>query len=40
VKFDLSETFRKWLASPAGQKVVGDYTLKGKKLFTPNAGKE
>ena len=39
VKFDLSETFRKWLASPAGQKVVGDYTLKGKKLFTPNAGK-
>ena len=24
VKFDLSETFRKWLASPAGQKVVGD----------------
>jgi len=40
VKFDLSETFRKWLASPAGQKVVGDFTLKGKKLFTPNAGKE
>ena len=39
VKYDLSETFRKWLASPAGQKVVGDFTLKGKKLFTPNAGK-
>jgi tungstate transport system substrate-binding protein len=39
VKFEASETFRKWLASPKGQKVVGDYTLKGKKLFTPNAAK-
>lgn len=39
VKFDLSETFRKWLASAAGQKLVGDYTLKDKKLFTPNAAK-
>jgi tungstate transport system substrate-binding protein len=37
VKFEASETFRKWLASPKGQKVVGDFTLKGKKLFTPNA---
>jgi tungstate transport system substrate-binding protein len=40
VKFDMSETFRKWLASPKGQKVVGDFTLKGKKLFTPNAAKQ
>ncbi|MHC1711789.1 MAG: substrate-binding domain-containing protein [Solidesulfovibrio sp.] len=39
VKFEASETFRKWLASPKGQKVVGDFTLKGKKLFTPNAAK-
>ena len=38
-QYDLSETFRTWLASPKGQKVVGDFTLKGKKLFTPNAGK-
>jgi tungstate transport system substrate-binding protein len=39
VKFEASETFRKWLASPKGQNVVGDFTLKGKKLFTPNAAK-
>lgn len=39
VQYDLSESFRKWLASPKGQKIVGDFTLKGKKLFTPNAGK-
>ena len=39
VQFELSESFRKWLASPKGQKIVGDFTLKGKKLFTPNAGK-
>jgi tungstate transport system substrate-binding protein len=39
VKFESAETFRKWLASAKGQKVVGDFTLKGKKLFTPNAAK-
>jgi tungstate transport system substrate-binding protein len=39
VKFEASETFRKWLASAKGQKVVGDFTVKGKKLFTPNAAK-
>ena len=39
VKYDMAESFRKWLASPAGQKVVGDFTLKGKKLFIPNAAK-
>ena len=38
-KFEASETFRKWLASAKGQKVVGDFTVKGKKLFTPNAAK-
>ena len=37
--FEASETFRKWLASAKGQKVVGDFTVKGKKLFTPNAAK-
>jgi len=38
-KFEAAETFRKWLASEKGQKVVGDFTVKGKKLFTPNAAK-
>jgi tungstate transport system substrate-binding protein len=39
VKREAAEKFRQWLASPKGQKVVGDFTLKGKKLFTPNAAK-
>ena len=34
-----AEKFSDWLASPKGQKVVGDFTVKGKKLFTPNAAK-
>jgi len=38
-RFEASESFRKWLASAKGQKVVGDFTVKGKKLFTPNAAK-
>lgn len=37
--FKAAEKFREWLASDAGQKIVGGFTLKGKKLFTPNAAK-
>ena len=36
-KAEAAEKFRQWLASPKGQKIVGDFTVKGKKLFTPNA---
>ena len=39
VKIKEAVAFSDWLASAKGQKVVGDYTLKGKKLFTPNAAK-
>ena len=39
VKAKEAEAFSDWLASAKGQKVVGDFTLKGKKLFTPNATK-
>lgn len=39
VKIKDAEKFSDWLASPKGQKVVGDFTVKGKKLFTPNAAK-
>ena len=39
VKVKEAEAFSDWLASAKGQKVVGDFTLKGKKLFTPNAAK-
>ncbi len=38
-KHAAAEKFRTWLASAKGQKIVGDFTLKGKPLFTPNAGK-
>jgi tungstate transport system substrate-binding protein len=27
-----------WLCSPEGQKLIGDYTVGGRKLFTPNCG--
>jgi tungstate transport system substrate-binding protein len=39
VKIKEAVVFSDWLASPKGQKVVGDFTVKGKKLFTPNAAK-
>jgi len=39
VKVKEAMAFNDWLASAKGQKVVGDFTLKGKKLFTPNAAK-
>ncbi len=39
VKIKEAQIFSDWLASPKGQKVVGDFTVKGKKLFTPNAAK-
>lgn len=38
-KIKEAQIFSDWLASPKGQKVVGDFTVKGKKLFTPNAAK-
>jgi len=37
VKYDLAQEFSKWMASLATQKLIGDFKLKGKQLFTPNA---
>lgn len=31
--------FAAWIASPAGQAVIGEFKLQGKQLFFPNAGK-
>ncbi|ABM29241.1 substrate-binding domain-containing protein [Nitratidesulfovibrio vulgaris] len=39
VKADLAREYIKWMASPAGQKYIGDFLVSGKPLFTPNAGK-
>ncbi len=37
VRFDLADTFAKWLVSERGQKVIGDYKLLDKQLFFPDA---
>ena len=37
VKNDLAKEFIKWMASKKGQKLIQDYKLEGKQLFTPNA---
>jgi tungstate transport system substrate-binding protein len=37
VNHALAKQFSDWLASPKGQKLVGDFKAHGKQLFTPNA---
>lgn len=37
VKYDLAKKFSEWMASTAIQKMIGDFKLMGKQLFTPNA---
>ncbi len=37
VKFDLAETFAKWLISSRGQSIIANYRLMGKQLFYPDA---
>lgn len=39
VKHDLAEEFAKWLVSPRGQAVIGNYRLLGKQLFFPDTVK-
>jgi tungstate transport system substrate-binding protein len=39
VKNDLAKEFIKWMASARGQKLIKDFKLEGKQLFTPNAKK-
>jgi tungstate transport system substrate-binding protein len=34
---DLAKQFADWLASPDGQKTIGDYEVSGQKLFHPEA---
>lgn len=36
-KYDLALEFLNWMASENAQKLIGDFTLLGGKLFTPNA---
>lgn len=38
-KNDLAKEFIKWMASDNGQKLIKDFKLNGKQLFTPNAKK-
>ncbi len=37
VKFDMADTFAKWLVSDRGQQVIGSYKLLGQALFFPDA---
>jgi len=39
VKYDLAKKFSDWMASPSTQKLIGNFKVEGKQLFTPNAGK-
>lgn len=38
-KNDVAKEFIKWMASKRGQKLIKDFKLEGKQLFTPNAKK-
>ncbi len=38
-KYELATKFSDWMASPKTQKMIGDFQLLGKQLFTPNAKK-
>lgn len=37
VKFELADTFARWLVSPRGQALIGGYLLHGQPLFFPDA---
>ena len=37
VQYDLARKFAEWITSPEIQKVIADFRLLGKQLFTPNA---
>ena len=39
VKVELARQFEDWWVDPKTQKRIGEYTLEGKQLFFPNAGK-
>jgi tungstate transport system substrate-binding protein len=36
-KVDLADAFAQWMAGERGQKLIGDFKLLDKQLFTPNA---
>ncbi len=37
VRYDLADTFARWLVSEKGQQVIGSYRLQGRPLFFPDA---
>ena len=36
-KYDLAMKFIEWIAAAGTQRLIGDFKLLGKQLFTPNA---
>lgn len=39
VRYELASSFMDWITSPRAQKLIADFRLMGKQLFTPNAGR-
>ncbi len=39
VKYDMAKSLSDWLADAEAQKMIGDFKLLGKQLFTPNANR-
>ena len=39
-KLDLAKQFADWLASPSGQKAIGEYEISGQKLFHPESDRK
>jgi len=40
INADGAKAFADWIVSPAGQKVIADYTINGDQVFTPSATKQ
>jgi len=39
VRYDLATKFIEWIGAPEAQRLIGEFSLLGKQLFIPNAGK-
>ena len=40
VKYEKAQTLLYWMTGEEAQRLIGEFKLLGKQLFTPNAGKE
>jgi tungstate transport system substrate-binding protein len=40
VKYDKAQVLSSWMAGDEAQRLIGEFKLLGKQLFTPNANRE